>query len=278
MTSHHLQIFDVQHGGCALLTSTTDSGLKWRTMIDCGHKSNDRGYWFPGDYLRSQGITLIDLLIISNLDEDHVSGFPNLLSNGITISSIFSNPSVPPWAIRQLKAQHGMGNGIDAVVNELGRRGVSTQLPWLPDVDLHCAWNRYPNPFDDENNLSVVTSMTLHGWRFLFTGDIERDGFDHLLRTYAPLSQLMPGVDVLLAPHHGRESGICPGLFSVYGCRPKLVVMSDDYIQYDSQATSGFYRSKATGHQFKGNTRFVLTTRNDGTLDFMPWLGGLAAF
>jgi len=219
MTSHHLRIFDVQHGSCALLTSTTDSGLKWQTMIDCGHKSNDRGRWFPGDYLRAQGITLIDLLIISNLDEDHVSGFPNLLSNGITVSSIFSNPSVPPWAIRQLKAQHGMGNGIDAIVRELGRRGMPAQLPWLPDVDLHCAWNRYPTTFDDENNLSVVTSMTLDGWRFLFTGDIECSGFNHLLGTYAPISQLVPGVDVLLitagrvvsAPTSSGSTAASPG-------------------------------------------------------------------
>jgi len=54
--------------------------------------------------------------------------------------------------------------------------------------------------------------------------------------------------------------------------------MSDDYVQYDSQATSGFYRDKATGHSFKDSTRYVLTTRNDGTLDFMPGRGTMFAF
>lgn len=280
MTTHHLKIFDVQHGACALLISTTENGVRWHTMIDCGHMNNARGRWFPGDYLRAQGIYVLDLLIISNLDEDHISGFPNLLQSGISISTIFSNPTVQPYAIRQLKAQYGMGAGIDAAVRELSRRGLATEIPWIPDVNIHCAWNSYPTAFEDENNLSVVTSLTFAGHRFLFTGDMECEGFNHLLRSYAPIRHLVQSVDVLVAPHHGRDTGICPDLFRIYGCRPKLVVISDDYMQYDTQQTSAFYRDKASGHPFKfdGNLRWVLTTRCDGTLDFMPTYTGLFVF
>jgi beta-lactamase superfamily II metal-dependent hydrolase len=225
--------------------------------------------------LRSQGIYTLDLLIISNLDEDHVSGFPNLLDRGIGITNLFSNPSVQPWHIRQLKEQHGMGAGIDALVKELTRRGLLLQLPWLPGTDLYCAWNPYPAAFEDENNLSVVTSITIDGYRFLFTGDMECAGFNHLLRTPGPIRELVRGVDVLVAPHHGRESGLCPDLFSFYGCNPRLVVISDDYMQYDTQKTSAWYRARARWHQFKynGDKRWVLTTRDDGTLDFSTAYG-----
>jgi beta-lactamase superfamily II metal-dependent hydrolase len=254
------------------LFTTTHEGLTWATMIDCGHKNNDRGRWFPGDYLRSRGIDTIDLLIITNLDEDHVSGLPNLLNCGINIRNIFSNPTVEPWAIRYLKAQYGMGDGIEAVVSELTRRGVAQQLSWVPDVDIRCFWNPYPAAFEDENNLSVITSLTFGGSRILFTGDMECAGFNHLSRTNAAIRTEVRAVDFLVAPHHGRANGLCPDLFSAYGCAPKLTIISDDYKQYDSQETDQWYRIRTTGYPFKseGDTRYVLTTRNDGNIDFIP--------
>lgn len=42
---------------------------------------------------------------------------------------------------------------------------------------------------------------------------------------------------MFIAPHLGRESGICPALLDDYGCKPKLVIISDDYLQHDIQAT-----------------------------------------
>lgn len=271
MTDHRLTIFDVQHGGCALLKSRSN-GVLWTTMIDCGHKNNDRGQWFPGDYLCSQGIHTIDLLVITNLDEDHVSGLPNLQKRGINIRHIFSNPTVQPWAIRQLKAQSGMGSGIDALVGELANRGVATQLPWLPDVGIHCFWNPYPHAFEDENNLSVITSLTFGGARVMFTGDMERAGFNHLLRTNAAIRGEVKSVDFLVAPHHGRANGICPDLFDLHGCAPKLTIISDDYKQYDSQETDAWYRNRTTGYPFQAadTMRWVLTTRCDGNIDFLP--------
>jgi beta-lactamase superfamily II metal-dependent hydrolase len=271
VTEHHLTIFDVQHGGCALL-KTTYNGVLWTVMIDCGHKNNDRGQWFPGDYLRSQGIYTIDLLIITNLDEDHVSGLPNILKHNINVTNIFSNPTVQPGAIRLLKAQHGMGYGIDAVVNELTRRGVAQQIPWIPDVGIHCFWNPYPQAFEDENNLSVITSLTFGGGRVMFTGDIECAGFNHLLGTNVAIRSEVRGVDFFVAPHHGRANGLCPDLFDVYGCSPKLTIISDDYKQYDSQETDDWYRARTSGYPFKsaGDRRWVLTTRTDGNIDLIP--------
>lgn len=269
---HHLKVFNVQHGACALHTVITDDNTRWDVMIDCGHMNNDRGTWFPGDYLKSQGVITLDLLIISNLDEDHVSGLPNLVESGIPIRHVFSNPTVAPADIKKLKKQYGMGPGIEAAVKLLTDMGLSTTLPYIPGVALQSFWNRYPDDFEDENNLSVLTSLEFEGHRFLFTGDMECDGFTHRLRRSTALQALVPDIKMFIAPHHGRENGICPALFDDYGCKPKLVIISDDYLQYDTQETSAYYRDKATGHPFKteGKTRYVLTTRSDGTIDFMP--------
>lgn len=269
---HHLRIFDVQHGACALYTVFDDSGLRWDVMLDCGHKNNGRGKWFPGDYLKSEGVSSLDLLIVTNLDEDHVSGLPNLLHNGIFIRNIFTNPTVNPADIRELKKQYGMGEGISSIVNELMKRGLAPNVPYIPGVSIEWFCNRYPSAFEDENNLSCVISLMFAGHRFLFCGDIECDGFNHMLTNNARVREIVNDVEIFVAPHHGRENGICPALFDRYGCAPKLVVISDDYMQYDTQKTTDYYREKATGHPFKteGRWRWVLTTRSDGTIDFIP--------
>lgn len=70
-----LEIFDVEHGACALITTSNGK----RIMIDCGHNATTG--WRPGTMLRSRTVSYLDRLYITNYDEDHVSGFPNLADN-----------------------------------------------------------------------------------------------------------------------------------------------------------------------------------------------------
>ena len=56
-----------------------------------------------------------------------------------------------------------------------------------------------------------------------------------------------------------------------YGCTPKLVIISDDYKQYDTQETTNFYGTKASGilgFRNEQGVRKVLTTRRDGPIGF----------
>ncbi len=68
-----LDIYDVEHGACALIT--TSNGR--RVLIDSGH--NGGTGWRPGTFLRNAGIAEIDRLCVTNYDEDHVSGLPTCL-------------------------------------------------------------------------------------------------------------------------------------------------------------------------------------------------------
>jgi len=116
-----LQIFDVEHGACALLACDNDA----RIMIDSGHNATTG--WFPGSYLRRQGIDYLEMLAITNYDEDHVSGLPNLLAN-VNVGWLSRNKSVGPDAIEELKSETGMGNGIEALV-DMARRYTGTGQP-----------------------------------------------------------------------------------------------------------------------------------------------------
>lgn len=261
-----LQVFNVDHGACSLLTLPTTQGNKY-VLIDCGHNTDYGGSpWYPAVHLLSNGIKHADLLIVTNFDEDHVSGVPNLVENGVTVGCVLGNPTVPPEAIEHLKSEDGMGSGIRVIVNTLADRrakGEAQNPPVIPGLQLSWFWNPWPH-WDTENNLSLVVHMSIHSFSFLFTGDMEHDGFENLLK-YAPFANLVKGIHVLVAPHHGRENGKCEKLFDEHGCNPALVLISDCAKKHQSQETVPYYYTKAGGIQdFRGNgPRYVLTTRSD---------------
>lgn len=263
-----LQIFDVEHGSCALLTCPVIDGCR-RLMIDCGHNASMS--WYPGAHLGALGVDRLDELMVTNYDEDHVSGFQSFAQNEVAIGCIARNASIAPDEILQLKRQAGVGGGIRAFVNALpGYQPVPTNvLPTYPGVEVELFRNPYPL-FDDENNLSLVISLRVFGKHFLFPGDLECEGFETLLSRSERFRYIVSTIDVLIAPHHGRESGICPSLFEDYQCRPRLVVISDALKQYASQQTVGYYAGKCSGIEGfrKPGLRRVLTTRQDGEITF----------
>ena len=267
-----LQIFDVDHGQCALLTVFHSTGAR-RVLIDCGHSVDFKGGpWYPGRHLRNLGVDYIDLLVCTNYDEDHASGFPDLERQGITIGCILGNPTVAPETIVQLKTADGMGDGIRAIANTLAVRrqiGWAQTPPIIPGVNLTWTWNPYPH-FDDENNLSLVATFNILGFNFMFPGDMETNEFNHLLNTCPPFRQTVAGVHVLVAAHHGRSNGICSAMFDMHGCNPQLVVISDDYKQYDTQETTSYYAQKVRGIPWfrEQGRRYVLTTRSDSEIRF----------
>lgn len=270
-----LQVFDVEHGACALFTVPDVGGGFKRLMIDCGHNSTT-GYR-PGDHLRRLNVGYLDQLVITNYDEDHVSGFPNLQQRGIDIGWILRNPTVSPHTIQKLKTEDGMGNGIAALVGALSgyAPAPASAPPSFRGVSIGWFYNQYPF-FDDENNLSLMLHLNVLGVTFLFPGDMERAGFENMLKTNQSFREIVPVLDVLMAAHHGRRNGICPDMFDIYGCKPTLTVISDDYKQYDTQETGAYYASKTIGIDgFRNETdrRKVLTTRNDGEIRF-SWSGG----
>jgi beta-lactamase superfamily II metal-dependent hydrolase len=272
LTSGTLEIFDVDHGACALLTMPSWNNVSKHVLIDCGHSTSfNGGRWTPGYQLRHRRINHIDLLICTNYDEDHASGVPSLLEHGITVGSILGNPTVPAAVIEHLKSEDGMGSGIEVLVNSLGARrarGEEQIVPDIPGLSLRWAWNPWPH-WDTENNLSLVAHLDILGYKFLFPGDMEKDGFTNLLRNVT-FASWMSGIDVLIAAHHGRENGKCESMFDDFGCFPQLVVISDCAKRHQSQETVGYYYSKSRGIAgFRGQgPRSVLTTRSDGYIRF----------
>jgi beta-lactamase superfamily II metal-dependent hydrolase len=258
-----LDVFNVEHGACALLTC--DDGK--RLMFDCGH--NGTTGWKPGSYLRSIGVYSITALFITNYDEDHVSGIRNLFEN-VTVPVIFRNMSVPPATIAHLKTEDGMGPGIEFLVDTItswqktGTTVGSADLG-LSNVQVNMFCNSL-SEFDDENNLSMLVELKALGTKFIFTGDLEKSGWLRLI-SRTDVQQALGLTDVFFASHHGRENGCCDDVFK--HCKPRFVVISDKVKGYQTQETTNYYLDRARGGTFRGNSsRYVLTTRSDGNMRF----------
>jgi beta-lactamase superfamily II metal-dependent hydrolase len=272
-----LDIYDVEHGACALVT--TSNGR--RILIDCGHNATTG--WRPGTFLRSAGITAIDRLCVTNYDEDHVSGLPDLLGN-VAVGALFRNPSVLPATIRQLKSEDGMGRGIETLVNSAERIFTGGAAPEFDfgDTSFSFYHNHYGAPpfgFDDENNLSLVVFVRCGQHKIIFPGDMEKAGWRQLLLNPA-FRQELRDVNLFVASHHGRENGYCKEVMDLCP-RIEAVVISDKKKGYQSQNVDEYQRHAIGVTMDKGDTRRVLTTRRDASMmfEFQPldrfrfWIG-----
>lgn len=263
-----IEIFDVEHGGCSLVTADNNR----RILVDCGHNSSTN--WRPSQALPARGIQFIDRLIVSNYDRDHVSDLPGVLTN-IGIPVLSRNPSVSPNLLHVMKAENGMDQGIRTLAYMAGN--YYTQDLSAPQdfgaLQISYFWNTYPT-FTDENNLSLVTVLHYHDFGIIFPGDIEKAGWLNLLRL-PDFRTALTGVNIFVASHHGRENGYCADVFN--WCNPEVVVFSDGEVIHQTQKTANLYRQHTKGIRFfDGTTRHVLTTRRHGAIRFRQagWGGG----
>ena len=117
------------------------------------------------------------------------------------------------------------------------------------------------------NNHSVVTLLEYSGVKILIPGDNESASWEELLGQ--PLFRsAIAGTDVLVAAHHGRESGFHRPLFEHF--KPRITLISDGRAvgtsvtgKYDD-VTQGWTVSRRNGTTQK---RKCLTTRSDGHIE-----------
>ena len=253
-----ITIFDVEHGACALIASSTGA----HALIDCGHNATTG--WRPSAWLPAAGVRQLDELVITNYDEDHVSDLVNLQEK-VRPVILTRNPTVTGAQLLQLKSQqHAPSDGMK-LLSKMSQEyvsPVSIAPNWGP-IQFQRFWNRYPQDFTDENNLSLVVFVHHPAVSVLFPGDLEKPGWRRLLTNPEFVSNLRR-VHVLVASHHGRADGCCDEIFSLTGWRPQIVVISDDDKQYDTQETVPWYRARSSGTIFFGQERRVFSTRKDG--------------
>jgi competence protein ComEC len=116
------------------------------------------------------------------------------------------------------------------------------------------------------NNFSMVTVIEYAKIKVVLPGDNENDSYDELLKQQGFIAAIS-NADILLAPHHGRNSGFNADFVNYIS--PRLTIVSDGG-HYDYSA-NGRYSQKSSGwlvHKKNGDSknRKCLTTNSDGTV------------
>jgi competence protein ComEC len=235
----------VGHGNAVVLRSP-----EGRVMVLDGGKENKGADRFNPlvTYLRHEGIGKVDGILLTHPDEDHVGGFYNLLG-ACPVAKVYESERNTSNSFIYRRFEERIA--ASGAAHEWVRGGdVIPALGSVPMTVLHPRDDFHPR-FHTDNNLSVASLSGYGGVRFLFPGDLEKDG---LLRLFNE-NPALTGLDWLMAPHHGRRSGE-PGLCA-RNLTPRFIVLSD---WRDYPDDHGLFERARPGAR-------VLSTAEDGAIE-----------
>lgn len=272
-----ITIFDVEHGACAMITHTQSTKL---AMIDSGHNETEK--WYPSQYIKKNlGRNTLDYLFITNADQDHLDDLDGLWEAGIHVKTLTRSRGISPEDLRAIKMETarntGLGNDIERYlsIHQSYNSPVTESFnDHMGGVTFQSFYNKYPDE-KTTNNLSMAVFFKFEGFKILFPGDLERSGWLRLLQRQDFRDEL-DTTTVLVASHHGRDNGYVEEVFKQPELRrlwrPQCVVMSDKSLEHGTQeGMAQRYANVCTDEGITtngGHQRWVLTTRDDGWIQF----------
>lgn len=150
-------------------------------------------------YLKHEGITKLDYVIFTHLDEDHISGTRELVElhgtmNGVEIGTVFFPDIADPdekykelWIFVEQK-------GID--VGRIGAGDLFCGEKW----EMVCHFPIKGMKSGDKNETSTVLQLNYEEFSMLLTGDLGLEGEASLLNQRA-----LEDIDVWKVSHHGSK-------------------------------------------------------------------------
>lgn len=272
-------ICDVGNAASAIVKVPTGYSM----MIDCGcnqEKNNPVDIFFNNlnwlqskDYVTQSGVHYkLALLHITHPDDDHVRNAervkkeltPYLVHRNNC--SLFSDSD----SINQdyKKYIDSIYNGNDPEIVNYGLDANEAFCIPFEEVQTNVKLNKKVR-----NNSSILRYIKYNGYRILFAGDLEKDGWEWLCNNDLRFIRLMKeGLDFLIAPHHGHISGFPKSLFDLTGNVRCVIHSKDSEANKDGTDVSSQYGNYCNGIEYKAlsDNRFykgkVLTTRSNGNI------------
>lgn len=252
-----VQIVDVGQGDGIVIVSPTGKSI----IIDAGDRGRDKAMV---EQLAEDGITTIDLAIMTHPHADHIGGMEKTLAQ--VPARTFLDPGFDySSGIYARLLEHLEASGTKVVIARRGRKidigGGATLLILAPDEPL------LGGTRSDANSNSVVLRLDYGATSMLFTGDSEAPTENRLLADPHTLA-----ADVLKVAHHGSEHSTQDDFLAAV--RPTLAVIScglDNKFGHPSPPT--LERLERAGID-------VLRTDESGTItltsDAVRWSAGVA--
>lgn len=171
-----INVLDVGQG-LSILVRTARHVLLYDTG-DRFYQGSDLGKLVILPYLKTQGIKSIDTIVISHPDKDHRGGLESIEKEIPVQTLLVNQPDEYPQGLPCHQQANWAWDGVD--------------FRFFP----------IPKAFKNRNNTSCVLKITTPQSQILFTGDIEKDAEDYLIKTYG--HELAS--DVLILPHHASKT------------------------------------------------------------------------
>lgn len=279
MAEAEIYIWDVERGDAILV-----KGPKRNAILDLG---SHRSGFSPCEHIRrNHGVKDIDYLVISHPDADHISDLPRFVEL-YDPSVIATRDEALPYIRRRKDELYPDDEEYQTIVQAY--LNLTTQYTNPPKYSPRSAdWNggltihHEMLPSDqigvkpvsqlssDEtvnlNNLSIVSILRYGSFQMVTMGDLESNAIEKLLSRDG-VTEKLKRTNVLLAPHHGRESSYTSEL--LHYCNPDVVAISDAKAGATNASSKySTYASGITVGRRNGGTtrRNVVTTRNDGVI------------
>ena len=260
-----LNMWNVDHGSAAYVSTPNDK----RFIFDLG----TLGGFSILESLKKAGISYVDRVTITHPHMDHIDDILNL--DGLDFTTLCTprhlteddirggNPKLNGEPEAKIKKYLQIRDHYAYPV-DLGSDATLPQNNAGVKVQTFCPSQ---SSTSNLNNHSIVTILEYEGLKILIPGDNESPSWEELL-SRSDFREAIRGTDVLVAAHHGRESGFHRPLFDYFN--PYITLISDGRVvgtsvtgKYDD-VTIGWpvqKRGDGTEHQRK-----CLTTRNDGLI------------
>ena len=268
-------VFNVQSANCIWISTPDNKNF----IFDIGTGTPDsRNKFNPLDYIYNQGVRTIDALVLTHPHSDHVDGIDKLCM--FAIKKLYCARNIARNEILAGNAMNSL-NWVDSYIDLERKYRTSFPLnesPFNPEnnggVKVQ-TFSQSSTAISNLNNRSVVSVVEYLGSKVLLTGDAEPAAFRVLMENRL-FCDALNGVDILVVPHHGRESGYCAELFDYF--TPQVCVVSDGEVQetdatskYSAVASGVTVRNRNSGLIERG--RKCLTTRSDGAMWFSFFSG-----
>lgn len=186
-TKLNIFFFNVGQAESILITSNNCNML-----IDCGNNSDGK---YISEFLKTQGINELDYLIGTHIDEDHIGGMQEILSN-LKVKTLYMPYST--YEGKQFYTQ--LQNYINS--NNINSKQIqkSKEIKYkLGQAEWKClnVDNSNPNDKNKFNDTSIVIELEYGKTKYLFTGDISEKADSNI--------EGLEKIDVLKVAHHGAK-------------------------------------------------------------------------
>ncbi len=273
-----LYFWDVQHGHATYLKTPNNRHI----VIDLGtgDYSGNNSEFSPLTHIKDKfGVDKLDYLIITHPHLDHIDDIlnidslkPKVLNRPKHIPNEHVLDGVREQDVEKFKKYCDINTSYNIPISKDSFDSTSNPQNWggvniSTFTPTSCDISNY-------NNHSIVSIFEYAGIKVVIPGDNEKASFDELMLN-PDFKSAVRDADVLLAPHHGRESGYVSDFVNLV-C-PKITVVSDGSFcdtsanaRYSANSSGWVVYNRSNGEE---NDRKCLTTNSDGEIVIKFGLG-----